>query len=188
MNTPPKTGRPSVFRRQVYIKKKFQNNFIFKFTMVLVLGGILSVSLTLFNTQGTLTTSYINSKLVVQSTPLAIMPSVIFTTLITTIILGIVAGFVTLLVSHKIAGPMYRFENDIQRIATGNLKDRIRIRHGDQFQEMANSLNQMIDSLNISVTEIGKEVEQLVNSETLPDECKTSLVGLQKTICQRFTV
>lgn len=156
--------------------------------MVLVLGGILSVSLTLFNTQGTLTTSYINSKLVIQSTSLAIMPSVIFTTLITTIILGIVAGFVTLLVSHKIAGPMYRFENDIQRIATGNLKDRIRIRQGDQFQEMANSLNQMIDNLSTSVTDIGKEVEQLVNSETLSDECKTSLVGLQKTISQRFTV
>lgn len=188
MNKPQKTNRRSLFRRQVYLKKKFQNNFILKFIMILVVSSILSVSLTLFITQGSLTASYINSKLVIQSTSLAIMPSVIFSNLITIIIVGIVAGFVTVLASYEIVGPMCRFENHVQRVATGNLKDRIRIRQGDQFQEIANSLNQMIDNLNTSVTDIGKEVEQLVNSETLPDECKTSLVGLQKTISQRFMV
>ena len=144
----PKKNRPSpIKRRQYYIKKDFQTRFIIKFVLILVVGGILSVLLTFMNNQDTLTAVYANSKLSVQNTSLAIMPSVVFTTLITTLALGVVAVVVTLLVSHKIAGPMFRFEKDINRIALGDLKSRIHIRKGDQFQELAVSLNDMIQSL-----------------------------------------
>ena len=114
----PRRKKPAgVKRRQYYIKKDFQARFIVKFVIILVAGGILSVGLTFLNTQDTLTAVYANSKLTIQNTSLAIMPSVVFTMLITTLVLGLVVVAVTLLVSHKIAGPMFRFEKDIQRIA-----------------------------------------------------------------------
>jgi len=144
----PRKQKPTAFkRRQYYIKKDFQTRFIAKFVLILVAGGILSVALTFLNNQGSLTAVYANSKLTIQNTSLAIMPSVVFTTLITTLALGLVVIVVTLLVSHKIAGPMFRFEKDINRIAQGDFKSRIRIRKGDQFQEMALALNQMIESI-----------------------------------------
>ncbi len=89
------------------------------------------------------------------------MPSVIYTTLITTVVIGLVVIMVTLLVSHKIAGPMYRFDSDIKRIADGDLKFRIRIRKGDQFQEVALSLNTMIESLAGRVSAIKKNADDL---------------------------
>ena len=144
----PKKNRPTpVKRRQYFVKKEFQARFIIKFLGILIAGGGLSVCLTFLNNQDTLTAVYANSKLSIQNTSLAIMPSVVFTTLVTTLALGAVAVVLTLLTSHKIAGPMFRFEKDINRISQGDLKSRIHIRKGDQFQELAVSLNHMIDAL-----------------------------------------
>jgi len=148
-------------RRQYYISKKFQTRFILRFFLILVLGGVVTVGLTLLNTQDTLTSTYVDSRLVIQSTSLAIMPSVIFTTLLTTGILGVVAVLVTLLASHKIAGPIYRFEKDIQQVGEGDLRHRIRIRKNDQFQELAVSLNQMIDGLSSRVSAVKNEAQAL---------------------------
>lgn len=148
-------------RRQYYINKGFQTRFILRFFLILVLGGVVTVGLTLVNTQDTLTSTYVDSKLVIQSTSLAIMPSVIFTVLITTGILCVVAVLVTLLASHKIAGPIYRFEKDIAQVAEGNLRHRIRIRKNDQFQELAVSLNRMIDGLSLRISAVKDEAEAL---------------------------
>jgi len=41
-------------RRQYYISKKFQTRFILRFFLILVLGGVVTVGLTLLNTQDTL--------------------------------------------------------------------------------------------------------------------------------------
>jgi len=185
----PRKKKPTaVKRKQVFINKDFQTRFIVKFCLILVLGGLISIGLTLFNTQDTLTSSYTDSKLVIQNTSLAIMPSVIYTTLITTALVGLIVIMVTLLVSHKIAGPMFRFEKDIDRISKGDLKSRINIRKGDQFKEIATSLNAMIEKLNEDVADIKTDIDQLFNSEDLPKELREKLSDLNKKIESRFTL
>lgn len=186
MNPRKKKTQFSIQRKQVYIKKEFQTRFIIRFVLVLVLGGAISVGLTLFNTQGTLTSSFVDSKLVIQNTSLAIMPSVIYTTLITTLVVGVIVVLVTLLVSHKIAGPMYRFEKDIQRISSGDLRSRIRIRKGDQFQEMATSLNGMIDSLSQRIGSVRERTEALLERENLPDNLRQEIDQVRKEIDDNF--
>lgn len=148
-------------RRQFYINKGFQIRFILRFFLILILGGVVTVALTLVITQDTLTSTYVDSHLVIQSTSLAIMPSVIFTTLLTTGVLGMVVILVTLLASHKIAGPIYRFEKDIAQVADGDLRHRIQIRKNDQFQELAVSLNQMLDALFSRISAVKDEAEAL---------------------------
>ena len=176
----------SIKRRQVYIKKNFQTKFILKFILVLILGGAISIGLTLLNTKGTLTSSFSNSKLVIENTSIAIMPQVIFTTLITTGIVGILVTLVTLLVSHKIAGPIVRFEKDIDRVAKGDLKTRINIRKGDQFQEIAESLNIMIYDLNKDVSAIKEEVFKLTENNDLPEETQKTIANLNQLIETSF--
>jgi methyl-accepting chemotaxis protein len=171
----------AINRKQLFINRGFQTRFIVKFFLILVLGGAISAGLTLFATQDTLTSSFIDSKLVIQNTSLAIMPSVIYTTLITTFLLGLVVIMVTLLVSHKIAGPMYRFEKDIDRVTKGDLKSRINIRKGDQFQELATSLNVMIDHLNTDLAGILSDIEALAEraeKTDLPQEFQQEILAL----------
>ena len=173
-------------RRQVYINKGFQTKFIIKFVLVLILGGAISIALTLFSTQGTLTSTFVNSKLLIQNTSLAIMPSVIYTNLVTTAVVGLIMVMVALLVSHKIAGPMYRFEKDIERITNGDLKSRVKLRKGDQFKLLAISLNIMLDQLNANLTDIKKQTAAIADNKDLPEESRKGLLQLNKKIDSCF--
>ncbi len=180
--------KPHYKRKQYYINKSFQTRFIIYFLLILILGGAISIGLTLFNTQETLTSSFVDSKLMIQSTSLAIMPSIIYTTLITTALVGIISIIVILLVSHKIAGPMYRFEKDIDRVSKGDLKSRITTRQGDQFQGLATSLNTMIDSLNTKLTAIKDDVETLAPQRDLPEDLHRRIARLKDKIESAFTL
>jgi len=91
----------------------------------------------------------------------AIMPSVIYTNIITTGITLIIAILVTLLVSHKIAGPMFRFEKDLERVARGDLKFKFHLRDGDQLADVVSSLNLMVDNLNNSLGIIKADTDKM---------------------------
>lgn len=176
-------------RRQYYIDKKFQSRFMLRFCLIILVGGCLSVALTMFFSQGTLTSTYDGSQLVIEKTSWAIMPSVIITTIITTAIISIVAIFVMLFVSHKIAGPMFRFESDLKNIAEGNLKKKIRLRDGDQFSGMVGSLNEMVENLNGKVTEMHNDLGQLIEKaeeQKLPQSFVDELVECKDKIDSRF--
>lgn len=175
-----------IVRRHYFIKKDFQTRFIVRFLLVLLIGGVISVGLTLLTTRGTLTTSFVGSRLVIQDTPLVILPSVVLTTVITIVVVGVIVAIVTLLVSHKIAGPMFRFEKDIERIAGGDLKSHINLRKGDQFQEMVTSINTMIDSLNLKVSKIRDEVMEQAENQALSETCRAELEKLNRSITSHF--
>lgn len=183
--------KPRYARRRKFINPRFQTSFILKFCLILILGCLVSVALTYMTTSGTLTSTYADSRLTIQNTSMAIMPSVITTNLITTGVLSVIAILLTLVVSHKIAGPMFRFEKDIHRIAAGDLSSRIHIRSGDQFEDVVVSLNHMIDSLNTSLSAIRTSADAVAaKAEQLnaPDELIREIRDMQKTIETRFTI
>jgi len=176
-------------RRQYFINRKFQIVFILKFFMVLVLGGILSVVITLITTQATLTTSFSGSRLIIEKTSFAILPSVIFTNVITTGVIGLLAILVTLLASHKIAGPMFRFEHDLKNIAAGDLSNKIHIRNGDQFSSVAVNLNDMVGNINSKIREVQHELEQMSESaiaQKIPQTFVNELETCRKNIDLKF--
>lgn len=47
--------------------------------------------------------------------------------------------------SHKIAGPAYRIQKDIDRVLAGEKGVRVRIRKNDAFPELAEKVNQLIE-------------------------------------------
>ena len=50
-------------------------------------------------------------------------------------------GYVSLILSHKIAGPAYALARDLKRLADGDLTVEIRLRKGDFHLEAADALN-----------------------------------------------
>lgn len=56
-------------------------------------------------------------------------------------------GVIALWLSHRTAGPLYRFQKIFQEIQNGNREQRIHLRPGDDFQEVAHAFNQMMDRL-----------------------------------------
>lgn len=182
-------GNNKMKRRQYYIDKRFQTAFIGKFVLVLLLGAILSVVITMFSTQATLTSTFDGSRLVIEKTSIAILPSVIFTSLITTGVLGIIVIGVTLLVSHKIAGPMYRFEKDLEEIAKGDLQKRIHIRNGDQFTSVAKNLNDMVTGLNTRLLEVRERLDRVTVSaaaQNVPQPILDELASCRQSLDENF--
>lgn len=182
-----------VFRRRHYfIKKEYQTRFILRFCLIALAGVALSTVLLLFFSQGTLTSSYHNSRLVVQSTTFAIMPAVLYTNLVTLLLILLATVVTVLFLSHKIAGPMLRFEKELQIVAGGDLTQQIRLREKDQFTELAQTLNAMTGSLRQRVASTHQELDRALAlaraGSGVPAELLASLENLSTALTQRFNV
>ena len=51
------------------------------------------------------------------------------------------------MLSNKIAGPLYRFEEALKQVAKGNKKIRISLRQGDALKELEKEFNNMMNFL-----------------------------------------
>jgi len=54
---------------------------------------------------------------------------------------------VSLFVSHRFAGPIFRFERSAQALSSGDLTHRVSLRTGDDLMELQNQFNAMASSL-----------------------------------------
>ncbi len=151
-------------RKTHFVKKDFQVGFIIKFCLLLLLGVVISTCLLFLFSQDTLTSSFHQSRLVIKTTGIAILPAVVYTNLITLGIVTLAAIFVTLYISHKIAGPIFRFEKELGNIGNGDLTSKINLRENDQVTDMADSINQMVSSLHEKIQDIKTDVDDLKES------------------------
>ncbi len=178
-------------RKTLYIKKSFQFNFILKFCLILLAGILISTALIFILSQGTLTSSFENSKLVIKNTNQAILPIVLLTNLITLGIITIAAILVTLFISHRIAGPLFRFEADLRKISEGDLKVKISLRKKDQFFDMADAINQMTGSMHKRVTHINTLVDKILampHEEKTPRAYEKQVAALKDAVENNFSL
>jgi methyl-accepting chemotaxis protein len=132
-------------RRRIYfIDKTFQSNFILKFCGLVVFGGLLTVGILYLWAANATTVSIVNSRVVVTTTANYILPLLIQTVFIVTIIIAIATIITTLFISHKIAGPLYRFKKIMEAMGEGDFLTQVRIRKGDQLQNLAKIFDDMI--------------------------------------------
>ncbi len=132
-------------KRKIYfIEKSFQTKFILKFCALAALGGILTIGILYVLAMKSTTVSFVNSRVVVRTTADFILPILIQTVAIVTVLVGLATILVTLFVSHKIAGPLYRFKKVLQALTEGDFSGDFKIRHLDQLQDLADAFNRMI--------------------------------------------
>ncbi|MCG6880458.1 MAG: hypothetical protein LJE96_15090 [Deltaproteobacteria bacterium] len=180
---------PKPKRRQYFIKKDYQFKFILKFCLIVLAGSILSTGITFLLAQGTLTSSFEQGRLVIRNTADAILPTVIMTNVITLVVIAFATVVVVLFISHKIAGPLFRFEQDLEEIGRGNLKKKVRLRKKDQFTGLSNSLNNMTELLNERIVSSQQELQQLIelaNEENVSQKLLDGMKHLHENIDQRF--
>ena len=65
---------------------------------------------------------------------------------------AVLAGIQSIFSSHRIAGPVYRFETMVSGLIRGDYSARIRIRKTDEFKDMARLLNELAGELDITGT------------------------------------
>jgi methyl-accepting chemotaxis protein len=56
-------------------------------------------------------------------------------------------GLLSIFISHRIAGPLFKCEKSIESILKGDLTFRIHLRRGDEMQELAKLINSVMDDM-----------------------------------------
>jgi len=178
-------------RRKFYINKTFQRDFIIRFCILVALGAIVSTLIIYSMASSTVTTSFENSKLTIKSTADYILPAVLLASAVVIVLVGIATVAITLFTSHKIAGPLYRIEKDVEEVASGKLNMNFHLRKGDEIKPLAESLHIMTASLREKILKIKKELGELEKECKTGGASKDRIIGKIsdiKDILDKFTV
>lgn len=151
-----------VRRRKYFIKKRFQLKISTYFLALVILEAVLISALFLYVSKGTLTTAYSQEGLRIESTFSFFFVSFILTSLIVGVMIGLSALVIFIYLSHRMAGPLYRFEKSLDDVANGNLCHRIKLRKTDQFEKLQDALNDFIKSMDSRVGDIKRNASVIL--------------------------
>ena len=164
-------------RRRYFINKGFQVEFVLKFCGLVALGcTIFGIALYALS-KNTLTTSFENSRLVVKSTADYLLPGLLLGGVVVGILTALATSIMVLFMTHRVAGPAYRFEKYAKRIGSGELSSNLTIRKRDQFQSLVAVFNKMTDDLNsglLKVIGVSEKLDGLI--EELSDSSSGELL------------
>lgn len=131
-----------VKRKTIFIKKDIQVRFVL-FILLTVLFGMVLLGYEFLNfLQGIFAEHPALLQGVYERGPELFYPLIIKVTLFF-VLIAIVAA----LLSNKIAGPVYRFEQVCKQIRDGDKNARIKLREGDALCELESDFNSMLDKL-----------------------------------------
>jgi len=175
-------------RRNYFIKKDLQGKYIFSFFIFVIFGSILFTLIFSFLSFNTLTIVYKNYNLQIGKTPLILLKEILGAHWIFIITAGLAVVIVSMFLTHRFAGPMYRFEKSIEEMLRGNFNFEIRLRRKDEGKELAHKMNQLIAMLSSSFKEmrtISENIQnELNNAKALIEGAganEETLSGLQNT-------
>ena len=141
-------------RRNYFIKKELQGKYIFIFFLAVILGGVVFSLIFTMLSADTLTIAYKNYDLTIGKTPSILLREILGTNWIFVLTAGLVVVVVSMFLTHRFAGPMFRFEKSVEEMLKGNFDFRIRLRKNDEGKELAEMMNRFIDMFSSSVKEM----------------------------------
>jgi len=148
-------------RKNYFIKKKFQANFFIKFFVLLVAEAFLIAALFMVIAEGTLTTAYTEAGLTIQRTGSYFLLSFILISTVVGLGIGIAGIFVFMYLSHRIGGPLYKFEKTVEAAQSGDIAQRVTLRKTDQLLEIRDLMNEFLRDLDKRLAEIKNDFNDL---------------------------
>lgn len=123
------------------IQLDFSLTFQVKYCLVMMAGSLLSsLVLYIYLDQG-LGAGYFESLMTLRNLEQALPSSLIITFIVQLVLILLLTIAINLFVSHKIGGPVYRYEQSLNTILKGDLRVDVRTRQGDQLKSMVIALN-----------------------------------------------
>lgn len=133
-------------RKTYFIKRGLQSRYALVFVLAIGIGLNIGVTLTLL------------SPFVQTAVP--IFPIIYFAVVLLFLLLVIIGS---VMFTHRVAGPIYRFEQTIRQIVGDyDLGVRVRLRQGDEMQELAHEFNHMLDRMSDTMILDRRNVRQAI--------------------------
>lgn len=143
MNQPP---QQQFKRRTIFIKKNLQ----LRYMMLIILSVLCGLAIMTFELTATLDELFDAYPVLVQPIYDEFIPIAAgFFYKIAIYLLFVV--LISAILSHKMAGPVYRFEQTCKAIAKGDFSQRVHLRQGDQLIELQDEFNKMMDRVEAEI-------------------------------------
>ena len=178
-------------RRKLLVDVPFQLRMILRFTVSIVCASFV-VGILIFCLAQTSTTGAIEKARVFVKPPSDfILPVLVLTVLSVAVIAGLGVMFMTLFVSHRIVGPVFRIKKEVDLLRQGQIKRNFSTREKDQLKDLSKCLQDMTDTLHGRHCELRKnygllreflETEQSSQGPAGREKLKTLLSSCQDNL------
>jgi len=134
-------GKSHVVRKQYLIKKGFQLRF-----MIIIIAAMLLIALvTSWSIYSAVMQTLMNQ---FHGENLALIKHAItYKLFIRSLLLIFAIAVLSIFISHRMAGPVYKFENTLKALVRGEKVREIGLRKRDEFYDLATAINSLIKSM-----------------------------------------
>jgi len=167
-------------RRNYFINKEFQGKYLFNAFLLLALGSILFVFILRFFSSNTLSIVYENYHLELGTTPDILLNKILNAQWLFLLLGGFSLMGIVLLLSHRIAGPFFRFEKTLDSMIRKDLTQKIFLRTKDEGKVLAGKINSFNQKLGGDISKIkynSKEIDRFLE-KTPKYEKDTESIGV----------
>ncbi len=140
-------GSGKKMRRTVFIKRGFQMRFITWVIALLILCGLCSAAVLYPFLSSEMSSKLSTGHRDIGDIKKHLALAIIIGNVLAVIVAGLATTVVILYISHKIAGPLYRFEKVCNEIGRGNLDASAVLREHDQLEGLSEAFSKMLTQL-----------------------------------------
>ncbi len=109
--------------------------------IAVIVGCLLFIMLFGFFSADTMTISYSNNSLQMGQTPMMLFKKAITANWVFLVVGGTLLVILAMIATHRIAGPLFRFEKALDSMSRGDLNDTIHLRNTDEGKDLARKIN-----------------------------------------------
>lgn len=170
------------FRKQYFLDKEFQGKFVVRnviisITLLLVFSFLLN-----YFSEDSISILYENYKINIGGTSNVLFDRFLSAQWLMFLLGGIVIVIYSIIVSHKIAGPMYRFGKTMDEMIRGNLITSVKLRKTDECMELAEKMNLYNSNLRDKTTKISILLDNLESDSVSIDEIRKILNSINNEL------
>ena len=169
---------------------------IVRFVLILIIGVIISGVGLYFFAANELETKLFNAHMTIRNTREILLPTILLTSIFVFILLSFVTVYTVLYLSHRIAGPLFKFERIAEEIGKGNLNVYVKLRKKDELLSMQTAFENMVENLQNKIgnfkanfeeiDKIKKELNNAIQTSTLSENDKESLSTAVKEFVEDY--
>ena len=166
-------NQPRFRRRNYFINREYQGRTIFHYFLLILAGSILFSLVFSLVSSNTISIVYENYHLKLGTTPGILLDKIFSAQWFFIVVCGAAVVLITLFLTHRVAGPFYRFEKSLDAMIEKDISLNIHLRKKDEGKGVAerlNRFNQMLSDHLSAVEGLNNEIMEHAAGKTAANE------------------
>jgi methyl-accepting chemotaxis protein len=162
-------------RRNYFIKKGFQLRFVGRFLIVAVAGFAAAGYLVYRSVESSAEEVFYSNHFRITNTSDLVVPALLKVNLVVVLLVLAAVSIAVLVVSHRLAGPIFRLGKAAEKIGTGDLTGSFELRAKDEIKSLSDSFKEMNGSLRDQFADMKREASAIesYSKKMLEGDCVT---------------